>query len=119
LARELEDLKETCEAIRASHRRFHVPSWLIIAVDKIDLYYDKLSGVRFHYAPNGSSEFVHRIQDLVSQVGSDFLRWETVPVCGCLDRFEWNGKALAPQIDEEKRKAYLAQFLRVIESYSN
>ena len=40
---ELNDLKETCEAIRAAHRRYHSPKWLIVAVDKIDLFHDKFS----------------------------------------------------------------------------
>jgi hypothetical protein len=117
MERELEDLKQTCEAIRASHRRHHAPGWLLLAVDKIDLYHDRLSKARQYYFSEDSSPFAQRLRALARQVGEDFFRWEAVPVCGVLEEFPWNGKAEVPQIDQTARDAYLAQFLELLKSY--
>jgi hypothetical protein len=117
MAKELEDLDQTCEAIRASHRRHHAPGWLLVAVDKIDLYHDRVSKAREYYSSVDDSPFGQRLRTLGRQVGEDFFRWEAVPVCGVLEEFPWNGKAEVPQIDQASRDAYLVQFLELLKSY--
>jgi hypothetical protein len=117
MERELDDLEQTCEAIRASHRKHHVPGWLLVAVDKIDLYHDRLSKAREYYCSMNDSPFTRRIRALARQVGEDFFRWEAAPVCGVLEEFTWNGKTEVPKIDQASRDAYLAQFLELLKSY--
>lgn len=48
--RELEDLDQTCGMIRASHRKHHAPTWLVVAVDKVDLFHDRLAKAREYYS---------------------------------------------------------------------
>jgi hypothetical protein len=117
MERELEDLEQTCEAIRASHRKHHAPRWLLVAVDKIDLYHDRLSKAREYYSSMNDSPFTERLRLLSRQVGEDFFRWEAAPVCGVLEEFSWNGKSEAPQIDQASRDAYLIQFLELLNNY--
>jgi hypothetical protein len=117
IERELEDLGQTCEAIRASHRKHHAPGWLLVAVDKVDLYHDRLPKAREYYSSMNESPFTERLRTLARQVGEDFFRWEVAPVCGVLEEFTWNGKVEAPQIDQGLRDAYLAQFLELLRSY--
>jgi hypothetical protein len=117
MERELDDFEQTCEAIRASHRKHHAPSWMLVAVDKIDLYYDRLPKAREYYASSSSSPFIERLRTLARQVGEDFFRWEAAPVCGVLEEFNWNGKVESSQIDRPLRDAYLVQFLELLKSY--
>lgn len=117
MERELEDLEQTCEAIRASHRKHHAPGWLLVAVDKIDLYHDRLPKAREYYSSMNDSPFTARLRAIARQVGEDFFRWEAAPVCGVLEEFIWNGKTEVPQIDQTSRDAYLAQFLELLKSY--
>ncbi len=117
LERELEDLAQTCQAIREAHRKARSPKWLVVAVDKIDLFHDVIAKARRYYSPDADSPFAEQLRALTAQVGTDNFRWEAAPVCGCLAPFEWNGKALVPQLREEERQAYLAQLLRLLESY--
>ena len=117
IERELEDLEQTCEAIRESHRRHHAPGWLLVAVDKIDLYQDRLPKAREYYSSTNDSPFTERIRALARQVGEDFFRWEAAPVCGVLEEFTWNRKVEVPQIDQPSRDAYLVQFLELLKSY--
>lgn len=115
--RELEDLAQTCEAIRASHHKYHAPAWLIVAVDKIDLYHERLPKARAYYSPMNDSPFTERLRMLERQVGSDFFRWEAAPVCAALEDFAWNKKVEPSKIDAATRDAYLAQFLNLVRSY--
>jgi len=117
MEQELNDLEQTCEAIRASHRKQHAPGWLLVAVDKIDLYHDRLSKAREYYSSMNDSPFTARLRALARQVGEDFFRWEAVPVCGVLEDFTWNGKTEVSQIDQTARDAYLVQFLELLKSY--
>lgn len=117
MERELEDLEQTCEAIRASHRKHHAPSWLLVAVDKIDLYHDRLPKAREYYSSMNDSPFTARLRALARHVGEDFFRWEAAPVCGVREELTWNGKAEVPQIDQTSRDAYLVQFLELLKSY--
>ena len=117
LDQELKDLDQTCEAIRASHHRYHAPGWLIVAVDKIDLYYDRLPKAREYYSSMNDSPFTERLRTLARQVGEDFFRWEVAPVCGALEDFAWNNKVEESKVDRETRDAYLAQFIELIRSY--
>jgi hypothetical protein len=118
LGQELLDLDSTCHAIRESQRKKRTPAWLIVAVDKVDLYFDGIERARDYYSPTSDSPFADRPRALATQVGTDFFRWETAPVCGCLERFVWNREELVPQIDPARRDAYLGQFLRLLESYA-
>lgn len=115
--REWDDLEQTCEAIRASHRKHHAPGWMLVAVDKIDLYHDQLAQARQYYTSRSDSPFAERLRTLTKQVGEDFFRWEAVPVCGVREDFIWNGKTETPKIDHSLRDVYLAQFLDLLKSY--
>ncbi len=116
--RELEDLEATCEAIRQSHRRFHKPTWMVIALDKVDLYADKDEDAKNRYQdPTGM--FHQKLMELQNQVGSDYFRWELVPVCAYPQQFEWNGKTVEPQFGIDQRDILLAQFLDRLKSFRN
>ena len=114
---ELKDLEVTCDAIRAAHRRFHLPKWLIVVVDKIDLFQDKVLEEQRYYSPDFDSDFTRVLNELRYNVGRDNFRWTTVPVCGWPEDFEWNGEVLASRMASETRQAYLEQFVGELESF--
>jgi hypothetical protein len=117
LREELRDLGETCEILRQSIQKHQKPKWLLIAVTKVDLFYDKLDVVRAYYSPNGSSEFAERLKILQTQVGTDNFRWGTVPVCAWLDDFEWNNEKVPSVLKPDQRDHYLTQFAEEMAEY--
>jgi GTPase SAR1 family protein len=117
LREELRDLDETCKILRHSIQKHQKPKWLLVAVTKIDLFYDKLDVVRAYYSPNGTSEFAERLKLLETQVGTDNFRWETVPVCAWLNDFEWNSEVAASVLKTDERDHYLAQFTQEMVEY--
>jgi hypothetical protein len=119
LLQELNDLDQTCERIREAHKNHKGPPWLIVAVDKADLYQDTIEKARLYYSEDGNSEFSQRLRKLMSQAGSDNFRWTAVPVCSLVEDFTWNNKQQPTQITLEDRNAYLKQFLGVLREYCN
>lgn len=117
LSEELKDLDETCKVLRQSIQKHRTPKWMLIAVTKIDLFYDTLDVVRAYYSPNGSSEFAKRLQLLQTQVGTDNFRWGTIPVCSYLTDFEWNKEKAQSVLKTEQRDHYLTQFAEEMAEY--
>lgn len=114
---ELRDLEDICGRIRAAHRRFHRPKWLIVAVDKIDLFQDTIADEQNYYSPHHDSEFTKILNELRLNVGRDNFRWTAVPVCGWPEEFQWNDQVLPSRMAAETRQAYLSQFLGELESF--
>jgi GTPase SAR1 family protein len=87
---EIEDLNEICELIRRSFRNSGRPAWLLVAVTKVDLYYDAIETARDRYSIQGQSEFSDRLRTLSNQVGSDNFSWDALPFRGRLDEFTFD-----------------------------
>ncbi len=118
LKRELTDLSATCEIIRKSIHKHQKPKWMLIAVTKVDLFYDKLDEAREYYSQNGKSKFARRLKELQIQVGTDNFRWETVPVCAWLNDFEWNNEKQPSVLKVDDRDHFVANFATEMASYS-
>jgi hypothetical protein len=118
IKKELEDLDKTCEIIRQSIHKHQKPKWLLVAVTKVDLFYDKLGEVNEYYSPNGKSAFTNRLKELQIRVGTDNFRWETVPVCTWLKDFEWNNTTQPSVLKIEERDQLFANFAAEMANYS-
>lgn len=111
LASEINDLSDICERIRTSIRKTGKPTWMLIAVTKIDLYYDQIEKARDRYHA-GNSEFTQRIQQLSHQVGSDNFTWDALPVCSILEDFKLDNAVFRSQFREKERNHYINLFLQ-------
>ena len=109
---EIEDLRHTCDFIRQSHQRHHRPYWLIVAVGKLDLYYNQVDAARLEYSPFGKSHFATLLNELRDDVGKNFFRWDSAPVCAWLEHFEWNGDTAHSSLMPDQRDHYVAAFAR-------
>ena len=118
LEKEFQDLHETCEIIRQSVHKHQKPKWLLVAVTKVDLFYDKLDVVREYYSPHGTSKFAKRLKELQVRVGTDNFRWETVPVCAWLNDFEWNNEKQSSVLKIDERDHFIANFAEEMANYS-
>jgi len=115
LEEELSDLEETLGYVRKSLRKSHKPTWLLVAVAKSDLFYDKIADAERYYSPTGSGPFAEKMQGFMNQVGSDNFDWEAVPVAAWLEDFGWGGETLPSQFKQEQRDHFVGQFAEVLE----
>jgi GTPase SAR1 family protein len=114
---EVDDLRRTCDFIRQSHQRHHRPNWLIVAVGKLDLYYNQLDAARLEYSPFGKSEFATILNELRDDVGKNFFRWDAAPVCGWLEHFEWNLETTECRLLPDQRDHYVATFAKKLTTF--
>ena len=117
ISQELVDLDHTCELIRKSIRSNQKPRWMLVVVDKVDLYYESISQAQSYYSPGSGSPFANRMDLLCSQVGSDNFEWEAVPACAWLEDFKWNNEIAISRLKPSERDFYIAQLLRTIGAY--
>jgi hypothetical protein len=117
LETERNDFIEVCQYVRQSHAKHRLPQWMILAVNKIDLFHDELAKARSYYTSENRSPFFEELTNLTRYIGSDFFRWQAVPICSWGEDFEWNGKVKASQIDSHTLQQHLLQFMQTLESY--
>jgi hypothetical protein len=117
LEKELEDFKIVCDRIRESFAINKGPKWLLIAVNKADLYIDKLAEVEKYYHPKMNSDFAKILNNLLSKVGELKLKLAVIPVCSWQTPFEWNEEIVASNIGGEDNRRTL--FVNMIKHISN
>lgn len=112
---ELTDLEETCELIRRSLQKHRKPKWLLVAVTKLDLFYNDVAQARAYYSPhNPDSPFSQTLTRLRRQVGEDNFRWDAAPVCCRPESFNWNLETVRPVLTIAQRDHYLASFAEAL-----
>ena len=108
---ELQDLEETLRFIKQSHRKHGgQPKWLLVAVAKLDLFYDKHAEAQLYYHADSNSPFVQMLNKATNELGTQNFRWNALPVCSYLDRYTWSGGTVSPQLTEPERDFFLTQF---------
>jgi hypothetical protein len=118
LQSEIRDLQEVCKLLRRSIRTHRKPTWMIVAVAKMDLYYNFVQDVARYYSPYGNSPFSNTIRELQFQVGSDNFSWDAVPVSTWLEDFSWNGQIQSSTLRESQRNHFLIGFIEQLEDYA-
>lgn len=109
LEEELRDLQATCESIRSHWNRHHEALWLMVAVNKVDLYSDtaSLEAAYARYGKNSAGPFTDVVNELTRQVGADNFEWQSMPVCSWLEDFKWAGKIVESKLDMSQRNELL------------
>lgn len=120
LAQELEDFKFVCKEIEKAFALGRKPKWLLIVVNKADLFFDdeSLNRAQNYYHPNGTSAFSQIIQNTLRVVGEQRLKCNSVPLCSFEKSLTWN-KDLAEtgMKGEENRKALMVNFFNIIATF--
>ena len=116
LADEIKDFTTTADSIRRSFRRNKSRPWLIVAVDKFDLFAnddDRTLAYARYAAPGG--EFYEQVDSLRSQVGTDNLISEVAPVSAWLEDFVWGDESTPSTLTVSQRDALIGGLLKMIE----
>ncbi len=113
---ELSDFDVLKSMIIRKRKKHSYPSWLVIAVNKVDLYGDKLDDALDYYHPEGSGSFGRKVAELITHVGSSNLNVLVIQACAHVQDFHWNEEIVSTQFDHASRDALLVNFQDVISS---
>jgi GTPase Era involved in 16S rRNA processing len=119
LKRELEDFKEILDKIQEAYSNGRAPKWLIIAVNKVDLYYDKINEAQKYYHPESNSEFTKMLNETINNIGKRNIKCISLPVCSWETNFEWNGEKIKTNLGgTEIEHALSLNFINKISEFS-
>ncbi|YAL82909.1 GTPase [Dermacoccaceae bacterium W4C1] len=110
LAAELEDWAITAHRIASMAIRREKPIWLVIAVNKTDLFPEEIEQAVAYYSPGGNSPFSTKIDELRALAGGARLSIDVLPVsAGAQADADEPSKALVSAL--EKRMGRLSGHL--------
>ncbi len=116
LKAELSDFDVLKSLIIKKREKHGFPSWLVIAVNKVDLYQHRLLDALDYYHPSGGGAFGKKVNDLVAHVGSSNLEVVVVQSCGHIQDFSWNDEIVKSTLTHVERDSILVNFQDVITS---
>ncbi|MFH0174990.1 GTPase domain-containing protein [Streptomyces cacaoi] len=114
--KEVEEFKELIGHVKSSHRKGKGPSWLLLAVNKVDLYYEdtSLKGAYRHYAAPGG-QFFACLDQLGASLGRTDFEWDALPVCASLSNFIWEEEGVPSRLLPDQRNKLLLGLLKAID----
>ncbi len=116
---ELEEIKFVFNRIHESINRCGHPLWLLVAVNKADLFTTKIDEAQRYYHPVLDSAFTSILHDLLKKVGSDNIICDVVPVSSWDADFEWNGEVVPSNIGgTSASRAMMRNFIQMLSALS-
>jgi hypothetical protein len=116
---ELESLRLLLADIRKLRKSNNAPKWLIIAVNKVDLFNNTLNQALAHYHPAGLSEFSKVLRDFRNEIGSANFGIYIVPVCAYETNFSWNNEEVESALDAQQQHKILREFVQTVAAITN
>lgn len=119
LKNELKDLENVLlklkECFVKNNKRFS----LIIAVNKVDLFYSQINEAQKYYSLNYESDFTQKIKDFLLEVGNLNIKCVVVPISSYQSDLEWNGSKIKTNIGGlDNIKVLTLNFINEIASFS-
>jgi hypothetical protein len=116
---EIHDLETTLSYARGAMARGHRPFWVLVAVNKVDLWSsdEAVAEARRRYT-DPAGEFATAIGSFVNQVGSDNVQWEALPVSTWSSAFRWGDQQVPSMLDREVQLQTLGQLAHAIEDHA-
>lgn len=105
------DFTKICHKIAESHAVGRGPKWVIIAVNKADLFFDQIEEALSYYDADGKSTFAKVIQNMIKTIGNQNIRCSVVPVCSWETDFIWNNETIKTKIGGTENKRELFRYL--------
>lgn len=109
---ELKDFELMLDKLSISISNKKGPKWIVIAVNKVDLFEKDLLEAEKYYNPLCTSKFTDIVKSFYETVGKNNVDIIHLPVCPMPESFEWNNIIIKPQIDSiTRQRNYLRVFI--------
>lgn len=92
--------------------------WLVIAVNKIDLFKERLDEALLFYHPEGNSGFSKALAAVQKRVGSNSLKIYVVSTCAYEVDFLWNGITVKSGLSVQEQRVIVREFMETVASIS-
>jgi len=116
LENEIDELKNLIVSIERSYAKQQTPKWLVIAVNKVDLFKEQLNEALLFYHPNGSSAFSKELNKLIKKLGTNSLSVYVLSTCSYEQDFEWNLEERKSLLAIQEQRAIVREFMETVTS---
>lgn len=114
LQTELDALKLELGNVRKLHHQEKRPKWLVVAVNKVDLFFDQLPSALKYYHPDGGSPFSRALSELQKDLGTSNFAVYVMNVCAHEERMVFNGHIVESSLEKGKKDELLRNFSRTV-----
>jgi GTPase SAR1 family protein len=116
---ELEDFAEVLKLIKETYVKRKGPKWIIIAVNKVDLYFDKINSAQKYYSSGNTSPFSILLDETLSHIGKLNVKCKVVPISSWQSDLEWNKETVKTNIGgTENIKGLTLNFVNEIAEFN-
>lgn len=115
---ELEDLRVFLSDIRRMWSTYTKPKWIVVAVNKVDLFADDREAALAHYHPAGTSDFSRMLSEFQRDLGAQNIGVYVLQVCAYEKDFQWNGEVRRSLLERQEQDKILLEFTRSVATIS-
>ncbi len=116
---ELNQLHVLLSDIRRSFESSMDPIWLIIAVNKVDLFADGREEALAYYHPAGTGEFGRVLRQFFNEVGTSRVQFHLLQSSAFEQDFVWNGHTARSLLERQEQVAILQEFTKSLAAIVN
>jgi len=110
VANELDDLDSVCDALERYMTISRKPLWLILVVNKADLFAATINHEIDGYI-KATSPFAERLRLLQNRVGSLYFDWDIAPVSAYLEDFTFQNQTVESTLKPLQQQQYVKAFV--------
>ncbi|WP_336234207.1 hypothetical protein [Enterobacter bugandensis] len=118
LKKELQALSVMLTDVRRMYSNTKMPKWIIIAVNKVDLYSNDRDDALIYYHPDGRSEFSRLLREFLLDIGSMNVSIHVVQACAYEQDFEWNNQNVKSDLKRQEQNHMLNDFMTTLAAIS-
>lgn len=114
LEREIDAIKLELANVRKLLAKENNFKWIVIVVNKVDLFDGQLESALAHYHPSGTGTFGKVLKEFQADIGKNNLKVYVAQTCAYEDDFKWNNELLKSSIGHNAQKELLREFMKSI-----
>jgi len=118
LKKELQALIVMLNDVRKLFSEKKRPKWIVIAVNKVDLYPNERNDALEYYHPDGTSDFSKLLREFLLDIGSMNISVHVVQSCAYEQIFEWNNHIVNSCLMKQEQNKILSEFTSAVAAIS-
>jgi len=111
LENELEDLDMVCDAVERYMVASRKPLWLLIVVNKADLFAATVNQEMDGYS-KATSPFSERVRLLQARIGSLYFDWDVTPMSSYIEDFTFQTQTIDSALRPAQQQEYVKAFIK-------
>ncbi|SDI77352.1 hypothetical protein [Variovorax sp. OV700] len=111
---EIQTLTALLTDVRKAHVRHRRPKWLVIAVNKVDLFADRRDEALRFYHPSGQGAFSKVLREFQNEVGQNNFPIYVLQACAFETAFNWNGATIDSGLKKQEQVEILREFVETV-----